>query len=233
MRSRDHDEVAVPPMVGGEDLVWTHGEHDTHDRPPALAPHRPLVDFTNDHRCTTRGGASSSRPICPAATADGEHREARRYSRAKVTRPRCGGDLSNGQHYPRETSPASVPSVTIAERVLMPILGLGTWDARGDEAYAAVRAALDVGYRHIDTATSYENEESIGRAARDSGLAREHIFITTKMPPKTPAESGPPSKPASPRWGSTTSTCGSSTGRPAAKRAPRPGNSSSPPETTA
>ena len=67
MRSRDHDEVAMPLMVGGEDVVWMHGEHDTHDRLRALPPHRPSVDFTNDLRRTTRRGASSSRPIRRAA----------------------------------------------------------------------------------------------------------------------------------------------------------------------
>jgi hypothetical protein len=71
MRSRDHDEVAMPLMVGGEDVVWMHGEHDTHDRLRALPPHRPSVDFTNDHRRTTRRGASSSRPIRRAAASPG------------------------------------------------------------------------------------------------------------------------------------------------------------------
>lgn len=75
------------------------------------------------------------------------------------------------------------PIVQIAEGVDVPILGLGTWQADGDEAYRAVRAALDIGYRHIDTATMYGNESGIGRAVRDSGFAREDVFITTKLPP--------------------------------------------------
>lgn len=74
-------------------------------------------------------------------------------------------------------------SVEIAGGVEMPLLGLGTWQASGSEAYDAVRAALDAGYRHIDTATMYGNEEQVGRALADSGVARSEVFITTKLPP--------------------------------------------------
>ncbi|MCX6651604.1 MAG: aldo/keto reductase [Methanomassiliicoccales archaeon] len=63
----------------------------------------------------------------------------------------------------------------------MPALGLGTYKLVGKEAYAPVRAALNYGYRHIDTASFYENEEEIGRAVRDSGLLREEVFITSKV----------------------------------------------------
>jgi 2,5-diketo-D-gluconate reductase A len=80
-------------------------------------------------------------------------------------------------------SPAGQPTVTIAEGVEMPLLGLGTWKATGMQAYGAVRRALEVGYRHIDTATFYANEDAVGRAVRDSGLPRDEIFVTTKMPP--------------------------------------------------
>ena len=64
----------------------------------------------------------------------------------------------------------------------MPLVGLGTWQANGGEAYAAVRRALEVGYRHIDTATMYANEQEVGRALRDSGLPRDEVFVTTKLP---------------------------------------------------
>jgi 2,5-diketo-D-gluconate reductase A len=74
------------------------------------------------------------------------------------------------------------PTVTIAPDVEMPLIGIGTWEARGSEAYDAVRAALELGYRHIDTATMYGNEREVGRALRDSGVAREEVFITTKLP---------------------------------------------------
>jgi 2,5-diketo-D-gluconate reductase A len=73
------------------------------------------------------------------------------------------------------------PTVTIADGVAMPLLGLGTWQASEREAYDAVRAALDIGYRLIDTATMYRNEAAVGRAVRDSGVAREEVFITTKL----------------------------------------------------
>lgn len=74
-------------------------------------------------------------------------------------------------------------SVDIGAGVRMPLLGLGTWAAGGREAYEAVRRALDLGYRHIDTATMYRNEDQIGRAVADSGVPREEIFITTKLLP--------------------------------------------------
>jgi 2,5-diketo-D-gluconate reductase A len=73
------------------------------------------------------------------------------------------------------------PAVTIADGVEMPLLGLGTWQASDQEAYDAVRTALDLGYRLIDTATMYGNEAAVGRAVRDSGLAREEVFVTTKL----------------------------------------------------
>ncbi|HEX4216398.1 MAG TPA: aldo/keto reductase [Candidatus Dormibacteraeota bacterium] len=66
----------------------------------------------------------------------------------------------------------------------IPIIGFGTWQLRGREAYEAVRYALEVGYRHIDTAAAYGNESEVGRAVRESGLPREEIFITTKLPPE-------------------------------------------------
>jgi diketogulonate reductase-like aldo/keto reductase len=74
--------------------------------------------------------------------------------------------------------PTENPTVTIAPGVEMPLLGFGTWQATGDDA----RRALEVGYRHIDTATFYGNEDQIGRALRDSGLPRDQVFITTKLP---------------------------------------------------
>jgi diketogulonate reductase-like aldo/keto reductase len=82
-----------------------------------------------------------------------------------------------------EADEALAQSVDIGSGVRMPLLGLGTWLAGGRQAYQAVRRALDVSYRHIDTATIYGNEAQIGRAVADSGLPREAVFITTKMPP--------------------------------------------------
>ena len=66
--------------------------------------------------------------------------------------------------------------------VRMPWLGLGTWKAaEGGEVEQAVRWALEIGYRHIDTASAYGNEAGVGRAIRDSGVPREEIFVTTKV----------------------------------------------------
>ena len=67
--------------------------------------------------------------------------------------------------------------------VTMPMIGFGTWQIRGRAAYESVRAALETGYRHLDTATMYRNEAEVGRAIRDSGLDRADVFITTKLPP--------------------------------------------------
>src|SRR4051795_9500084 len=66
----------------------------------------------------------------------------------------------------------------------IPPLGLGTWQVPdGAECVNAVRWALELGYRHIDTAQAYGNEESVGEAIRDSGIAREDLFLTTKFYP--------------------------------------------------
>lgn len=64
----------------------------------------------------------------------------------------------------------------------MPLLGFGTYQiSNGGACYRAVRHALDVGYRHIDTAAFYGNEEDVGRAVRDSGIARADLYVTTKL----------------------------------------------------
>lgn len=66
--------------------------------------------------------------------------------------------------------------------VKIPVLGFGTWQIKDEEvAYASVLAALRAGYRHIDTAEAYGNEEAVGRAIKDSGIPREEIFLTTKL----------------------------------------------------
>lgn len=75
------------------------------------------------------------------------------------------------------------PTVALPGEVRMPLLGFGTWQATGQAGYDAVLAALDAGYRHVDTATMYGNEEEVGRAVQESGLRREDVFVTTKLPP--------------------------------------------------
>ena len=63
----------------------------------------------------------------------------------------------------------------------VPALGFGTWQLSGDTCYDAVKNALNVGYRHIDTAQIYENEAEVGLALTDSGVKRSDIFLTTKL----------------------------------------------------
>ncbi len=65
----------------------------------------------------------------------------------------------------------------------MPLLGFGTWQITGSEATHAAAWALEAGYRHLDTATVYGNEAEVGAALRDSAVAREDVFLTTKLPP--------------------------------------------------
>jgi diketogulonate reductase-like aldo/keto reductase len=72
----------------------------------------------------------------------------------------------------------------LADGSQMPMLGLGVWQIPdGPECVNAVRWALEAGYRHIDTAQAYGNEESVGRALRDSGVPRDQVFVTTKFYP--------------------------------------------------
>jgi diketogulonate reductase-like aldo/keto reductase len=78
---------------------------------------------------------------------------------------------------------SSKEGVRLSGEVFIPLVGFGTWQLNGNDAYDGVRAALDVGYRHVDTATAYGNEHEVGAAVRDSGLGRENVFITTKCPP--------------------------------------------------
>jgi len=76
-----------------------------------------------------------------------------------------------------------IPAVDLGRGVAMPMVGFGTWQLHGELAYEATRHALQAGYRHIDTATMYRNEDQVGRALADSGLDRAEVFVTTKLPP--------------------------------------------------
>jgi diketogulonate reductase-like aldo/keto reductase len=81
-------------------------------------------------------------------------------------------------------------TLVLADGNELPMLGLGVWQVpNGPECVNAVRWALELGYRHIDTAQAYRNQESVGQALRESGLPREDVFITTKFYParKDPA----------------------------------------------
>jgi len=74
-------------------------------------------------------------------------------------------------------------TLTLTNGTPIPLLGFGTWQITGDDAVRATTAALEAGYRHLDTATVYGNEAEVGRALAESGVAREDVFVTTKCPP--------------------------------------------------
>jgi 2,5-diketo-D-gluconate reductase A len=79
------------------------------------------------------------------------------------------------------TSAAAIPTVTLNDEHTIPVIGLGVADLSDDEAERAVSAALDAGYRLIDTAAVYGNEAAVGRAIAASGVPRSELFVTTKL----------------------------------------------------
>ncbi|MFW6722895.1 aldo/keto reductase [Streptomyces sp. MAR4 CNY-716] len=76
---------------------------------------------------------------------------------------------------------SNVPTITLNNGVAMPQLGFGVWQVPDTEAETTVRTALDAGYRSIDTAAIYGNEEGTGKALTESGVPREELFVTTKL----------------------------------------------------
>lgn len=83
---------------------------------------------------------------------------------------------------------ALTETFTLSNGNPIPKIGFGTWLLdEGEECYDAVADALRLGYRHIDTARAYHNEASVGRALRDSGLAREDVYVTSKLPAEAKA----------------------------------------------
>jgi 2,5-diketo-D-gluconate reductase A len=83
----------------------------------------------------------------------------------------------------RIESMTDIPAVDLGGGAVMPMVGFGTWQLGGRRGYEAIRYALGIGYRHIDTATMYRNEREVGQAIRDSGLDRGQVFVTTKLLP--------------------------------------------------
>ena len=71
--------------------------------------------------------------------------------------------------------------VTLNNGVQLPMIGFGTWDVRGEAGKKTILTALDSGYRLIDTAQMYENEDIVGQAVKESGLERKEVFLTTKL----------------------------------------------------
>src|SRR5271157_1723110 len=76
---------------------------------------------------------------------------------------------------------STMDTVTLNNGLEMPALGLGVFQTPPDETRGAVRAALDAGYRHIDTAAAYGNERQVGEALQNSGLDRSQVFLETKI----------------------------------------------------
>lgn len=81
----------------------------------------------------------------------------------------------------RVSTNPEVPTVDLGDGVAIPQLGYGVWQVPADDTERAVSEALAAGYRHIDTAAAYQNEEGVARAIRSSGLPRDEIFVTTKL----------------------------------------------------
>jgi 2,5-diketo-D-gluconate reductase A len=75
----------------------------------------------------------------------------------------------------------AVPTIDLSNGVPMPVIGFGTWPITDREAEGMVAAAIETGYRLIDTAEMYRNEEGVGRGVRASGLDRSEVFVTTKL----------------------------------------------------
>jgi 2,5-diketo-D-gluconate reductase A len=77
--------------------------------------------------------------------------------------------------------PTDIPQVTLNNGVQMPILGFGVFQIPDEQTEQAVADALAAGYRLLDTAAAYGNEEAVGRAIAKSGIPREELFVTTKL----------------------------------------------------
>ena len=75
----------------------------------------------------------------------------------------------------------AVPNLVLNNGIEIPQVGFGVWRVPADRTREAVTTALDAGYRHVDTAALYRNEEGVGQAVRDSGLDRDAVFVTTKV----------------------------------------------------
>lgn len=104
-----------------------------------------------------------------------------------------------------ESGAAAAPSITLNDEHTMPVLGLGVAELSDDETERAVSAALEIGCRLIDTAYAYGNEAAVGRAIAASGVAREELFVTTKL--ATPTRVSPvPRKHVEPVWTASAST---------------------------
>ena len=81
-----------------------------------------------------------------------------------------------------QAEPPSIPTYTLNDGNTLPAIGFGTYPLKGEEGVAAMVHALEAGYRLLDTAVNYENETEVGEAIRRSGLPRDKVQVTTKLP---------------------------------------------------
>jgi 2,5-diketo-D-gluconate reductase A len=77
---------------------------------------------------------------------------------------------------------STIPTYTLNDQTTLPAIGFGTYPLKGDDGVAAIGSALDLGYRLLDTAVNYENETEVGEALRRSGLPRDQVQVTSKLP---------------------------------------------------
>ena len=162
------------PVVGDLDLVYESMELSADD-----AEHRDL------HRRARLGDPAGTRPARQLDGDAGRGRRAARDRRARRALAASDGRPAARQlrherkcdRWPRST----VPALKLNNGVEMPALGLGVFQTPPDETRDAVRAALDAGYRHIDTAAAYGNEREVGEAIAASGLDRSEVFVETKI----------------------------------------------------
>ena len=77
---------------------------------------------------------------------------------------------------------STIPTYTLNDETTLPAIGFGTYPLKGDDGVAAIGSALDIGYRLLDTAVNYENETEVGEALRRSGIPRDEVQVTSKLP---------------------------------------------------
>ncbi|MBO0855852.1 MAG: aldo/keto reductase, partial [Nocardia sp.] len=138
---------------------------------------------------TSKPSAATSKPprteSLPPATHITDHgeREGHRTVNTHAVRER----LTVGQHASTvgvvtfRSEGSAVPTVILNDGHLIPRLGFGVFQVPPDQAFDTVSTALQAGYRSIDTAAAYQNEAGVGRAIAESGLAREDVYVTTKL----------------------------------------------------
>src|SRR5215218_11013583 len=165
-----------PPGLRYSSLASTSGASGPRSRvtefsrTSGVLPTRSTTDSAYCTGASSIRSGRSARPVRPSHQMDGDGEPG---EEARV------GPSTAGQG--EGMTQTAVPAAQLPGGGSMPLLGFGTWQITGPQAYDAVRTALDAGYRHIDTATVYRNEEEVGRALTDSGIPQDEVFVTTKV----------------------------------------------------